>query len=84
MSVRLPAFAGSFYEERPEKLESDVRRFLDPDAEPRPALGAIVPHAGYVYSGPVAGAVYARLRVPGSVVVLCPKTSHPCCSPLPT
>jgi len=31
-----------------------------------------VPHAGYVYSGPVAGAVYARLRVPRSVIVLCP------------
>jgi MEMO1 family protein len=72
MSVRLPAVAGSFYDARPEKLEGDVRRFLDPDAQPRPAIGAIVPHAGYVYSGPVAGAVYARLRVPASVVVLCP------------
>jgi hypothetical protein len=32
----------------------------------------IAPHAGYVYSGPVAGAVYARVDVPASVVILCP------------
>ena len=31
-----------------------------------------MPHAGYVYSGPVAGAVYARLEIPASVVILCP------------
>jgi AmmeMemoRadiSam system protein B len=62
-----------FYEKRPERLEQDVRTYLAaPGAGPRPAFGAIVPHAGYVYSGPVAGAVYALLRIPGTVVILCP------------
>ena len=33
-------------------------------------LGVIAPHAGYTYSGAVAGAVYGRIRVPDTVVVL--------------
>ncbi|MEO8432420.1 MAG: AmmeMemoRadiSam system protein B [Acidobacteriota bacterium] len=70
--IRSPAVAGTFYESRPAALERDVRSFLPTDAAPGPAFGAIVPHAGYVYSGPVAGAVYARIRVPPSVVILCP------------
>ena len=36
------------------------------------ALGVIAPHAGYVYSGAVAGAVYAHIEVPRKVIVLCP------------
>ena len=84
MAIRPPAVAGMFYESRPERLESDVRGYLTPPAAPPEpdsgapgaraprALGAIVPHAGYVYSGPVAGAVYSRLVIPASVVILCP------------
>ena len=73
MSVRPPAVAGMFYEAGRERLERDVGKYLDAGGEePRPAFGAIVPHAGYIYSGPVAGAVYARLRVPAVAVILCP------------
>ena len=72
MSVRPPAVAGLFYAANPESLERDVRRFLPAAAAPAKAFGAIVPHAGYAYSGPVAGAVYARLEIPRSVVILCP------------
>jgi hypothetical protein len=60
-----------FYEEERECLEAEVRALL-PSATPRNAFGAIVPHAGYVYSGPVAGAVYARLEITKTVIVLCP------------
>ncbi|HKA35783.1 MAG TPA: AmmeMemoRadiSam system protein B [Thermoanaerobaculia bacterium] len=73
MTVRPPAVAGMFYEGRRERLERDVRSHLGAGAEiPRPVFGAIVPHAGYVYSGPVAGAVYARIRIPSRAVILCP------------
>ena len=72
MNVRPPAVAGAFYEARPDRLERDVRSHLPPGSSPRPAFGAIVPHAGYVYSGPVAGAVYAQIRIPSTCVVLCP------------
>jgi hypothetical protein len=72
MRVRSPAVAGAFYDGRSDRLLRDVRSYLPADASPEPAFGAIVPHAGYVYSGPVAGAVYARLRLAPTAVVLCP------------
>ncbi len=72
MSTRPPAVAGTFYEARPDRLESDVRSYLTEGVVPAPAIGAIVPHAGYVYSGPVAGAVYARLEIPPVAIILCP------------
>ncbi len=61
-----------FYESRPDRLEKDVRDRLAVDAVPADAFGAIAPHAGYLYSGGVAGAVYARVRVPATCVILCP------------
>jgi len=69
MSSRPPAVAGAFYPGDPSTLARDVRRCLETDDAPRRAFGAIVPHAGYVYSGGVAGAVYARL-VPSRTVIL--------------
>jgi AmmeMemoRadiSam system protein B len=72
MRVRPPAVAGMFYDARPDRLEQDVRRYLASDASAEASFGAIVPHAGYIYSGPVAGAVYARLRIPATAVILCP------------
>ena len=72
MLVRRPAVAGSFYDGDPEQLERDVRQHLGEAGPARPAFGAIAPHAGYIYSGPVAGAVYARIEVPATAVVLCP------------
>ena len=77
MTVRSPAVAGMFYEGHRDRLERDVRSHLgggEREAAPaaEPAFGAIVPHAGYVYSGPVAGAVYARLEIPPTAVILCP------------
>ncbi len=74
MMVRPPAVAGMFYEARAERLEQDVRSHLRAggNASPNPAFGVIVPHAGYVYSGPVAGAVYARVSIPSTAVILCP------------
>lgn len=71
MAIRQPAVAGLFYPSRGDELAREVRKFLGKE-EAGPAVGAVVPHAGYVYSGPVAGAVYARLAVPRRVVVLCP------------
>lgn len=63
--VRPPAVAGSFYPNRPAELTAAVDRLLSqaqppPDAPVPRAL--VVPHAGYVYSGPVAATAYACLR----------------------
>jgi len=70
--VRRPAVAGSFYDGDAKQLARDVREHLGEPAGAEPAFGAIAPHAGYIYSGPVAGAVYARIEVPATAVVLCP------------
>ena len=74
MPVRPPAVAGSFYEAPAASASSEASSatWPRPAPAPAPAFGAIVPHAGYVYSGPVAGAVYARLEVPPTCVILCP------------
>lgn len=72
MNVRPPAVAGSFYAGEAGALRRDVRSHLSPAGRTEPVFGAIVPHAGYVYSGPVAGAVYARIAVPKTAIVLCP------------
>lgn len=70
MSVRSPSVAGTFYPDRAE----DLRRAVDETLPPLPkerAWAVVVPHAGYVYSGRVAGAVYARVEIPQHVVLLC-------------
>jgi len=73
-SVRNPAVAGRFYPGDPEELRSDVRAYLGqtPAAKAVRALGCIAPHAGYVYSGHVAGAVFAGLNIPQRCLVMCP------------
>ena len=71
-AVREPAVAGYFYPGRPETLLRDVRSYTAaPEAKLR-ALGCVAPHAGYMYSGHVAGAVYARLELPRRFLILCP------------
>jgi AmmeMemoRadiSam system protein B len=62
MRVRPPAVAGLFYPAAATGLESAVEAFLDGRLGSGPVPKAIVaPHAGYVYSGPVAGSAYARV-----------------------
>src|SRR5262249_52365515 len=54
------------------KRRGELGPYLKPAAEATPALGCIVPHAGYMYSRHVAGAVYAHLEIPERCIVLCP------------
>ena len=70
-AVRHPAVAGRFYPADPTILRRDVLSYLKNGAKTR-ALGCVVPHAGYMYSGHVAGAVYARLQLPRRFIILCP------------
>ena len=70
--VRHPAVAGRFYPRDPDDLRAEVQSYLSPPGETVSALGCVVPHAGYVYSGHVAGAVYARLDLPRRCILMCP------------
>ena len=73
MSIRHAAFADDrWYPSSPDALERAVRGYLDVASPPRPALGLMAPHAGYFFSGRVAGATYGAVEVPDRVVVLCP------------
>lgn len=71
-TIRQPAVAGRFYPGNAESLRADVEAYLSPRAETRPAIGCLLPHAGYIFSGHVAGAVLAQLSVPRTCIILCP------------
>ena len=73
--IRQPAVAGYFYPADPEELGREVDAFLaaQKSTEKLQALGCVVPHAGYRYSGGVAGAVFARLELPSRYIILCPR-----------
>src|SRR5690242_1314058 len=70
--VRPPAVAGRFYPAEPERLRHDVESYIPEGIEKIAARGCVVPHAGYMYSGHVAGAVFARMELPERYVILCP------------
>ena len=74
--LRHPAVAGRFYPGDADDLRAEARGYLSQskvgNQAPVRALGCIAPHAGYMYSGHVAGAVFARVEIPRRCVVLCP------------
>jgi len=72
MIIRHPVVAGRFYPSEADVLLRDLQSYVSPQTAPTSALGCIVPHAGYVYSGSVAGAVYAQLQIPQRIIILCP------------
>ncbi len=64
-TVKEPAVAGSFYPKDKKKLEADVDGYLAQGGTPAGGgrlLALVAPHAGYMYSGHVAGHSYARLK----------------------
>jgi AmmeMemoRadiSam system protein B len=75
MQTRPPAVAGTFYEGTPERLRAQVDACFDSN-DPAPAkqrfIGAVVPHAGLMYSGHVAAALYGSVELPKRFVILCP------------
>lgn len=69
--LRLPAVAGRFYPSSPTELTALIRKLI-PDPG-RPAIqvrACLLPHAGYMYSGHVAGAVLARIALPRKIIIL--------------
>jgi AmmeMemoRadiSam system protein B len=76
MPVRKAAFASDhgFYPSTRSLLLKMLDGFMPAGAEADPAVAVVAPHAGYVFSGGVAGAVYARVLVPNDVILL--TTNH--------
>lgn len=70
--IRTPAVAGSFYPGSKSAIDAQIESFDLYRGEPVDALGAVAPHAGYMYSGPVAAKVYSRIRAEGSILIIGP------------
>lgn len=68
--IRPPVVAGAFYERNGEALRKEVTKHLDHPPAVEEAIGCVCPHAGYIYSGDVVGAVLSAIRIPPTVVVL--------------
>lgn len=69
---RSPAVAGRFYPGAAADLSREIAELTRDVQEKLPAIAVVSPHAGYVYSGAVAGEVFSSVRIPGKVVVFCP------------
>jgi AmmeMemoRadiSam system protein B len=70
--IREPVVSGRFYPSDPEVLRRDLAAMLDSRETGVEAKAILVPHAGYMYSGAVAGAVYGAIRIPKRIIVLGP------------
>jgi AmmeMemoRadiSam system protein B len=72
--LRLPAVAGRFYPSQPGELTQLVREYAAnlsvPGALRKEVRACLVPHAGYFYSGHVAGAVFASIILPKKIIIL--------------
>ncbi len=71
-SVRNPVVAGRFYSSDPVRLVEEIKTYTNKSFDKEPALGVISPHAGFIYSGEVAGSVYSSIKIPETVILLGP------------
>jgi len=77
--TRKPFVAGQFYPGRSRELRETLEPLMNRAAAKANALAVVVPHAGYVYSGAVAGAVFSSISIPNTVLILGPghRPIHP-------
>lgn len=70
--LRLPAVAGRFYPSNATELTALVRQYtkVEQGTSAARVKACLVPHAGYVYSGRVAGAVFSRIALPRKILIL--------------
>jgi hypothetical protein len=69
---RQAAVAGMFYPATRDEIEEQIKSFGIESFERSPVMGAVAPHAGYQYSGPVAASVYARMEPSATVLLIGP------------
>ena len=69
---RQPAVAGQFYPGGEDKLRLSLSRLIPENTSPKSVKGIISPHAGYVYSGAIAGRLYAGITIPDTVLIIGP------------
>jgi len=76
MGVRLmtrnPVVAGQFYPGTANQLRSMIKEMVDEKAAKEEVIGMVVPHAGYIYSGPVTGATISRIKFKDTFIIIGP------------
>ncbi len=72
MMIRNPVVAGQFYPEAPDQLRSMIEGMVDKKAVKEEVIGLVSPHAGYPYSGPVAGATISRIKFKDTFIIMGP------------
>ncbi len=69
--LRTAVVAGQFYSGNKKRLQSDVKSLMVA-ATPETSIAVMSPHAGYVYSGAVAGKTFSHVKIPKEVIILGP------------
>ncbi len=73
MKIREAVVAGRFYPGSSQELRKTVQSLVSMSSSPyQDAIAAVVPHAGYIYSGGVAGSVYGAMQIPNRIILLGP------------
>lgn len=73
--IRNPTVAGYFYPASPAELKTMLGEFIDKNAKKEDAVGVLMPHAGYIYSGAVAGAAISRVKFKDTFIIIGPSHS---------
>jgi AmmeMemoRadiSam system protein B/AmmeMemoRadiSam system protein A len=74
--ARPAAVAGRFYPGSPREVQAmldEMFAAVPKSPAPQPWAGALAPHAGWIYSGKLAAAVFSRIAIPDCAIILCPK-----------
>jgi len=70
--IRNPVVAGQFYPASTSQLETMIRGMVNEKAAKEEVIGLIAPHAGYIYSGSVAGATISKIRFKDTFILIGP------------
>ncbi len=70
--IRNPVVSGQFYPESADQLKAMIEGMVDEKVVKEAVIGLVSPHAGYVYSGPVAGAVISKIKFKDTFIIMGP------------
>jgi AmmeMemoRadiSam system protein B/AmmeMemoRadiSam system protein A len=70
--IRHPVVAGQFYPGSDSQLRAMIETLVDEKIQKEEVIGLLIPHAGYIYSGPVAGAAISRIKFKDTFIIIGP------------
>jgi AmmeMemoRadiSam system protein B len=70
--IRQPAVAGKFYPSSAQGLKNQIKSFIETQAQRSDIIACMMPHAGYMYSGNVAGKTISQVNIKDRIILLGP------------